>query len=125
MTMTDWIIIAAVLAAVAIIAIRCVVAYRAATGTPWQRILLIFRNSETILWARIQVFGGVLIGLGDYANTLVHDSTVSDAVRQILDPKLIPFYVIGIGALTEVIRRHRTEKDENGAITTPPPLPKG
>lgn len=123
--MTDVLIIGAIVAAVAIIALRCFFAYTNATGTPWQRILLIFRNSETILWARIQVFGGVLIGLGDYANTLVHDSTVSDAVRQILDPKFIPFYVIGIGALTEIIRRHRTEKDENGAITTPPPLPKG
>lgn len=126
MTPFDWLIIAAICIAVVVIVIRIVVAYNAATGTAWQRILLIFRNSETILWARLQVAGGAALALADYANTIFHDSTISDAVRQILKPQYIPFYVIGLGALTEVIRRHRTAPDPaTGAITTAPPAPKG
>jgi hypothetical protein len=38
---------------------------------------------------------------------LANDPTVSDAIKQVLKPEYIPYYVIGFGVLTELLRRRR------------------
>jgi hypothetical protein len=72
----------------------------------WAKIKAWFKNSLTILWARVVAFGGVLLALGQ---SLVADPNVNGAIQQALQPKLIPYYVIGIGLVTEIARR-RTAK---------------
>lgn len=61
-----------------------------------------FKHSETIALARLQVLLGAVLAL---AASLAQDPNVSSAVQSILDPKYVPFYIIGIGVLTEVLRR--------------------
>ena len=125
MDLIAYVIAAAALGGGAIVTYRLVAAYRAATGTPWQRLLLVFRNSETVLWARAQVLVGALMALAEGATSFVQDPAISGAVQQIVKPEYLPFYVIAIGLVTELVRRHRTTPDPvTGAIDTPPPEPK-
>ena len=72
----------------------------------WAKIKTWFKNSITILWARVVALGGVLLALGQ---SLVADPNVNGAIQQALQPKLIPYYIIGIGLITEIARR-RTAK---------------
>ncbi|HWE77033.1 MAG TPA: hypothetical protein VG270_00810 [Pseudolabrys sp.] len=72
----------------------------------WAKIKAWFKNSITIVWARVVALGGVLLALGQ---SLVADPNVNGAIQQALQPKFIPFYIIGIGLITEVARR-RTAK---------------
>jgi hypothetical protein len=72
----------------------------------WAKIKAWFKNSITILWARIVALGGVVLAMGQ---SLVADPNVNGAIQQALQPKLIPYYIIGIGLITEVARR-RTAK---------------
>jgi hypothetical protein len=72
----------------------------------WTKIKAWFKNSITILWARVVALGGVLLALGQ---SLVADPNVNGAVQQALQPKFIPYYVIAIGLITEIARR-RTAK---------------
>jgi hypothetical protein len=58
------------------------------------------------VWARVVALGGVLLAFGQ---SLVADPNVNGAIQQALQPKLIPYYIIGIGLITEVARR-RTAK---------------
>lgn len=59
-----------------------------------------FRDSETILWARIQAVIGVLA----VALTFVDPSLVT----QIIEPKYIPFFILANGIATEYLRRYRS-----------------
>jgi hypothetical protein len=68
----------------------------------WEKIKSWFGHSETILLARLQVILGVL---GVVATALVNDPNTSAAVQSLLKPEYVPYYVIGIGILTEVLRR--------------------
>jgi hypothetical protein len=70
----------------------------------WDKIKAWFKRSETIFWARLQM----LIGATTAAVlALANDPTVSDAIKQVLKPEYIPYYVIGFGVLTELLRRRR------------------
>lgn len=128
-----WLVLAAVLLALLVVVIRFITAYQAAKGTRWQRFLLVFRNSETILWARVQVFGGALLTASGTILTFASDFLHRDDVSQIMhglitDTKQLMYYglgLIGLGSVTEAVRRHRTVPDPvTGAIDTPPPAPK-
>jgi hypothetical protein len=61
-----------------------------------------FKNSVTILWARVQVFAGLVAAS---LLALASDPNVTGAVQAALQPKLIPYYVIAIGLITEIARR--------------------
>jgi hypothetical protein len=45
------------------------------------------------------------------AQSLIGDPNVNDAVHTLLNPTYIPYYVIGIGLITELCRRRTTAKD--------------
>ncbi|MFY9599360.1 MAG: hypothetical protein WB382_12595 [Pseudolabrys sp.] len=68
----------------------------------WVKIKSWFKNSVTILWARVQI----LVGLAAAALTaLASDPNVTGAIQTALQPKYIPYYVIAIGLITEIARR--------------------
>jgi hypothetical protein len=72
----------------------------------WLRSKAWFRNSMTILWARIVAIAGLLLAAGQ---SLLADPNINGAIQQVLQPKYIPYYVIAIGLVTELARR-RTAK---------------
>jgi lysozyme family protein len=68
----------------------------------WENVKSWFKHSLTILWARIVAAAGVLLALAD---GVLADANVNAAIQQAMQPKYIPYYVIGIGVLTELARR--------------------
>ena len=70
----------------------------------WTKIKTWFKDSETIFFARLQmVVGAVVAGLMALAN----DPSVSDAIKSIMKPEYVPYYVIAFGVVTEILRRRR------------------
>jgi hypothetical protein len=74
----------------------------------WAKAKAWFKNSITILWARIVALSGMLLALGQ---SLVGDPNVNGAIQQALQPKFIPYYVIAIGLVTELARRRTVKAD--------------
>jgi hypothetical protein len=74
----------------------------------WTKIKAWFKNSVTILWARVVALGGLLLAAGQ---SVLADPNVNSAVQQALQPKYIPYYVIAIGLVTELARRRTAEAD--------------
>lgn len=68
----------------------------------WDNIKSWFKNSATILWARIQVLAGIISAS---LIALTSDPNVTGAIQAALQPKFIPYYVIAIGLVTEIARR--------------------
>ncbi len=73
----------------------------------WDKIKAGFKHSVTILWARVVALAGVVLAMGQ---SLMSDANVNSAVQTILQPKLIPYYVIAIGVVTELARRRTAGK---------------
>lgn len=61
-----------------------------------------FKRSVTILWARLVALAGIVMG---FVPMLLSDSSLNDAIRAVLDPKYVPFYILAIGVVTELCRR--------------------
>lgn len=68
----------------------------------WSVIKSWFGNSLTILWARIQVLAGLLAAS---LMALAIDPNVTGAIQVALEPRVIPYYVIAVGLITEIARR--------------------
>ena len=68
----------------------------------WNKVKAWFKNSTTILWARVQVLAGVAAAS---VLALASDPDVTSALQAALQPKFIPYYVIAIGLMTEIARR--------------------
>lgn len=67
----------------------------------WERIKKFFKDSETIFLARLQAFAGLVLGVF---------LTFDPSLFQVYVPaKYVPIYLLGIGVLTEVLRRRRTK----------------
>jgi hypothetical protein len=75
----------------------------------WNKIRFWFRNSVTILWARVQVLAGLVVAR---LMALASDPNVTGEIQAALQPKYIPYYVIAIGLITEIARR-RTARSPN------------
>jgi hypothetical protein len=73
----------------------------------WDKIKAWFKHSLTIVWARGVALAGVLLAAGE---ALLQDPNVTAAVQAVLQPKLIPYYVIAIGLVTELARRRTAGK---------------
>ncbi len=67
-----------------------------------------FKYSVTILWARLQVLAGLAMAS---AMGLLADPNISGAVQSVLKPQYIPYYIIGIGLITELARRRSMAKE--------------
>ena len=68
----------------------------------WDKIKACFKNSLTILWARLVAVVGLLLAAGQ---SVLQDPNVASAVQAALQPKYVPYYVIAIGLITELARR--------------------
>ncbi len=75
----------------------------------WDKFKASFKHSVTILWARVVACAGLLLMAGQ---SLLQDPNVSEAIQAALQPKLVPYYVIAIGILTELARRRSIGKVE-------------
>lgn len=73
----------------------------------WDRIKTWFRNSATILWARLVACAGLLLAA---AETVLQDPALSQAVQAALQPRYVPYYVIAIGLITELARRRTLDR---------------
>ena len=74
----------------------------------WNKIKAWFKHSATILWARVVALAGILLAAGQ---ALLADPNVTAAIQSVLQPKLIPYYVIAIGLVTEIARRRTAAKE--------------
>jgi hypothetical protein len=70
----------------------------------WDKIKAWFKRSETIFWARLQVLLGAIVAS---VMALANDPNIADAIKTVLKPEYVPYYVIGFGLLTEILRRRR------------------
>lgn len=61
-----------------------------------------FKFSVTVLWARFLAAIGTVLA---FIPTFTSDPHINDAIRAVLRPQYIPFYVIAIGIITEIARR--------------------
>jgi hypothetical protein len=68
----------------------------------WNKTKAWFKNSTTILWARLQVVAGIAAAS---LMALASDPHVTGAIETALQPKYFPYYVIAIGLITEIARR--------------------
>lgn len=88
-----------------------VTSYKASTNTGFQRILDGARGSATILWVRF-VF---IVGMGIDAMAALADflgaPTVSAAITQYGDPKMVAALMIVIAVVTEFARRRTLPKE--------------
>ena len=75
----------------------------------WNKIKIWFKNSVTILWARLQVLAGIIAA---FVMALASDPNVTGAVQTALQAKFIPYYVIAIGLITEIARRRTARSVE-------------
>jgi hypothetical protein len=73
----------------------------------WIKLKTAFRHSVTILWARIVALAGIALLA---AQQVLADPNVNGAVQSLLSPKLVPFYIIAIGIVTEIARRRTAGK---------------
>jgi hypothetical protein len=75
----------------------------------WNKVRFWFRNSVTIVWARLQVLARLVVAC---LMALASDPNITGAIQAALQPKYIPYYVIAIGLITEMARR-RTARSSN------------
>ncbi len=68
----------------------------------WEKTKAWFKNSLTILWARITVLLGAA---GATAVNVWSDGAVQGAISTVGNPKILPWVIIGMGVLTELFRR--------------------
>ena len=73
----------------------------------WGKIGAWFKHSVTILWARLLALAGIVLAS---MQSLRSDPNIGGAVQQLLKPQYIPWYVIGIGVVTELWRRRTAGK---------------
>lgn len=74
----------------------------------WDKIKAWFKYSVTILWARAVALAGLLLAAGE---TLLADQNVTGAIQSVLQPKLIPYFIVAIGLITELARRRTVAKE--------------
>lgn len=71
----------------------------------WEKIKKFFKESETIFWARLQVFIGAIVAA---ILSVANDPSINEAIKSVLKPEYVPYYVIAFGIITEIARRRRS-----------------
>jgi len=67
-------------------------------------------GSETILWARIQVIGGVVLGILATVLQTIDPNMLG------LDAKYVMLWTVANGLLSEYLRRRSAQYEDNGDI---------
>jgi hypothetical protein len=80
-------------------------AWRAASGTVWQRLLATGRHSATILWQRFIIalagFADALVWLAD----LLQAPGVAEPIKSVLQPQYVAVLVVAVAIVGELARR--------------------
>ena len=71
----------------------------------WNKVCAWFYNSETILWARIQLFVGAIWAV-----------LLSTDLSPLIQGKWLTYWLIFSGLVTELLRRKGTTVKENGSL---------
>lgn len=71
------------------------------SGSSWDRLKGLFRNSLTILWARFLTLSGVALTL---IVSYTSDPSVMTAIQQFIPAEYWPLVIIGVGLITELVR---------------------
>ncbi len=91
--------------------------YIAATGTVWQRFLVVGKQSATILWSRALIVFGAMIDILSQLADFLGAPGVSTSLQQYLDAKTLAAIMIGTAVMTEYARRrtlrHATDANNN------------
>jgi hypothetical protein len=88
----------------------------------WQKFKASFRNSETIIWSRLQVVLGVV---GSIAITVIEVLARTDLSPLIPDPKYLVLWLVVSGLITEALRHRRETWKDDAGTDSPPPGPAG
>lgn len=104
---------------------RIIVAYRASTGTPWQKFLAAFSHSQTILLARVASFIAASVAWAvNLLPTLDPTSTIGSKIIELLPAQHATLYGLGFAVTVEVVRRLPGSVDPIAApahdVTVPP-----
>lgn len=76
--------------------------YVRAKGTTWDKLFAVFKDSATILVARLSAMSGLILGA---VITLSSDPSIQEYIRTMLRPEFVPFYLIALSLLVEIGRR--------------------
>jgi hypothetical protein len=85
--------------------IDAVRSYMGTTGTTWERLLAVGKQSATILWARFTVV--VTAGTGGLAwvADVLNAPQVSSAITTYMSPRVVAVLMIGAALIAEIARR--------------------
>jgi len=85
-------------------------AWRSSSGTLWQRLLAIGKQSATVLWSRfcilVAVLADALIQLADF----VGSPGVAGAIQQYLKPSTVAAIMVAVAVISEWARRRTLNK---------------
>ena len=80
-------------------------AYRASSGTAWERLLATSQNSATILWSKfVMLLGFATAGL-DYVADLLGMPEVKDTIQSAMRPQYVSMFVVAVAAITILVRK--------------------
>ena len=68
----------------------------------WDKLKALFKSSITILWARVVMLLGIVIGVLQAVD-----------ITPLVDPKWVPLYLVAMGIVTELARRRSIVPDES------------
>lgn len=82
-------------------------AYATATGTIWERLLTVGKESATILWQRVVIcitgLSGALVWLADWLNAPGIGSAIKSAIGD--RPQIMAAFLVGTAIISEIARR--------------------
>jgi hypothetical protein len=68
----------------------------------WTKVWTWCKHSATIVWSRTVAGISIVVGL---VNEFVTNDSVHQALQNVMQPKFLPWYLLGVAVITEVARR--------------------
>ena len=68
----------------------------------WNKVWAWCKQSATIVWSRIVAVTSIVLGL---INEFVGNDSVHQALQNVMQPKFLPWYLLGVAVITEIVRR--------------------
>lgn len=99
------IIVLALCGVIAWHAVETILAYRAATGSIWERTRAAFRSSATIAWARLNALSVLAVAALVEASTWLGTPGIKDVIEPWLGPKYMLAYLLVVLIGAEAARR--------------------
>lgn len=68
----------------------------------WNKVWAWCKHSATIVWSRIVAATSIVLAL---VNEFVGNDAVHQALQGVMQPKFLPWYLLGVAVITEIVRR--------------------